>query len=156
MVEVMRISIRTYSELVTIPTFEERFDYLRLDGIVGKETFGYDRYLNQILYNSQEWRRFRNGIIVRDNACDLAHEDHEIPSWKNRDGRIRGPRILIHHINPITVDDIVNRRAIVFDPENTITTILSTHNAIHYGDESLLPKSPVERSQNDMCPWRHN
>ena len=152
----MRISIRTYSELVTIPTFEERFDYLRLDGIVGKETFGYDRYLNQILYNSQEWRRFRNGIIVRDNACDLAHEDHEIPSWKNRDGRIRGPRILIHHINPITVDDIVNRRAIVFDPENTITTILSTHNAIHYGDESLLPKSPVERSQNDMCPWRHN
>lgn len=149
-------NIRSYSELIKIPTFEERFDYLRLDGIVGKETFGYDRYLNQILYNSQEWRRFRNGIIIRDNACDLAHEDHEIPSWKNKDGRICGPKILIHHINPITVDDIVNRRPIVFDPENTITTILSTHNAIHYGDESLLPKAPVERSQNDTCPWRHN
>lgn len=149
-------NIRSYSELIKIPTFEERFDYLRLDGIVGKETFGYDRYLNQILYNSQEWRRFRNGIIIRDNACDLAHKDHEIPSWKDRDGRIRGPKILIHHINPITVDDIVNRRPIVFDPDNTITTILSTHNAIHYGDESLLPKAPVKRSQNDMCPWRHN
>ena len=149
------MSTRTYSELITLPTFEERFKYLKLNGEIGKETFGHDRYLNQMLYNSQEWRRFRNGIIIRDNACDLAHEDHEIPSWKDRSGQIRGPKILIHHINPITVDDIVNRRPIVFDPENTITTILSTHNAIHYGDESLLLKAPIERKQNDTCPWRH-
>lgn len=149
-------SIRSYSELITLPTFEERFKYLRLDGQVGKETFGYDRYLNQILYNSYEWRRFRDWIIIRDNACDLAHEDHEIPSWRDRDGRLHGPKILIHHINPVTVDDVVNRSPTVFDPENTITTIMSTHNAIHYGDESLLLKAPIERSQNDTCPWRHN
>lgn len=150
------MNIKTYSELITLPTFEERFKYLQLSGQVGKETFGYDRYLNQMLYNSQDWRRFRNEIIIRDNACDLAHEDHEIPSWKDRGGRIRGPKIMIHHINPITVDDITNRRSIVFDPENVITTIMSTHNAIHYGDESLLPKPPIERTQNDTCPWRHN
>lgn len=150
------MSIKTYSELITLPSFEERFEYLKLDGQVGKETFGYDRYLNQILYNSQEWRRFRNEIIIRDNACDLACEDHEISSWRDENGRIRGQKILIHHINPITVDDVINRSSIVFDPENTITTILSTHNAIHYGDESLLPKVPIERSKNDMCPWRHN
>lgn len=150
------MSIKTYSELITIPSFEERFRYLQLDGQVGKETFGYDRYLNQVLYNSQEWRRFRHEIIIRDNACDLAHEDHEINSWRDESGRIHGQKIIIHHINPITVDDVVNRRSIVFDPENTITTILSTHNAIHYGDESLLPKAPMERSKNDMCPWLHN
>lgn len=150
------MSIKTYSELITLPSFEERFEYLKLDGQVGKETFGYDRYLNQILYNSQEWRHFRNEIIIRDNACDLACEDHEISSWRDENGRIHGQKILIHHINPITVDDVINRSSIVFDPENTITTILSTHNAIHYGDESLLPKVPIERSKNDMCPWRHN
>lgn len=150
------MSIKTYSELITLPSFEERFRYLQLDGQVGKETFGYDRYLNQVLYNSQEWRRFRHEIIIRDNACDLAHEDHEITSWRDENGLIHGSKILIHHINPITVDDVVNRRSIVFDPENTITTILSTHNAIHYGDESLLPKAPIERSKNDICPWRHN
>lgn len=150
------MSIRTYSELIILPTFEERFKYLQLCGQVGKETFGYDRYINQILYNSYEWRHFRNGIIIRDNACDLAHKDHEIPSWRDNGGRLHGPKILIHHINPVTVDDIMNRRPIVFDPENTITTILSTHNAIHYGDECPLTKEPIERSQNDMCPWRHN
>lgn len=150
------MNIRTYSELITIPTFEERFKYLQLSGQVGKETFGYDRYLNQMLYNSQDWRRFRNEIIIRDNACDLAHEEHEISSWKDRDGRIRGPKIMIHHINPITVDDVVNRRTAVFDPENVITTIMSTHNAIHYGDESSLPKPPVERTKNDTCLWRHD
>ena len=150
------MSIKTYSELITLPSFDERFRYLQLDGQVGKETFGYDRYLNQVLYNSQEWRRFRHEIIIRDNACDLAHEDHEITSWRDENGRIHGQKIIIHHINPITEDDVVNRRSIIFDPENTITTILSTHNAIHYGDESLLPKEPIERSKNDMCPWRHN
>lgn len=150
------MSIRTYSELITLPTFEERFKYLQLCGKVGKETFGYDRYLNQTLYNSYEWRHFRDGIIIRDNACDLAHKDHEIPSWRDKDGRLRGQKILIHHINPITVGDVINRRPIVFDPENVITTIITTHNAIHYGDESLILKAPVERSQNDTCPWRHS
>lgn len=148
------MSIKTYSELITLPSFEERFRYLQLDGQVGKETFGYNRYLNQVLYNSQEWRRFRHEIIIRDNACDLAHEDHEITSWRDESGRIHGQKIIIHHINPITADDVVNRRSIVFDPENTITTILSTHNAIHYGDESLLPKAPIERNKNDTCPWK--
>ena len=152
----MSKSIKTYSELITIPTFKERFKYLQLDGQVGKETFGYDRYLNQILYNSQDWRRFRNDIIIRDNACDLAHEDHEIPSWKDKHGRIRGPKILIHHINPIVIDDIMGRNPIIFDPENVITTTLLTHNAIHYSNENLLPKEPIKRSQNDTCPWRHN
>lgn len=152
----MSKSIKTYSELITIPTFKERFKYLQLDGQVGKETFGYDRYLNQILYNSQDWRRFRNDIIIRDNACDLAHEDHEIPSWKDKHGRICGPKILIHHINPIVIDDIIERNPIIFDPENVITTTLLTHNAIHYSNEDLLPKELIERNQNDTCPWRHN
>ena len=148
-------NIKSYSELITLPSFEERFRYLQLDGQVGKETFGYDRYLNQMLYNSQEWRRLRDKIIIRDNACDLAHEDHEIPSWRDENGKRHGPKILIHHINPISMEDIVNRRPIVFDPENMITTIMATHNAIHYGDESLLLKGPIERTQNDTCPWRH-
>lgn len=140
----MKKIIRTYSELITLPTFEERFNYLRLDGEVGKATFGYDRYLNQILYNSPEWRRFRQEIIIRDNGCDLACEGYEI-----------GSRALIHHINPITVEDIEKRNQSIFDPENVITTIHNTHNAIHYGDERLLITSPIERSKNDTCPWRH-
>ena len=151
----MKMSIKTYSELITIPSFEERFRYLQLDGQIVIETFGYDRYLNQILYNSKDWRSFRNYIIIRDNACDLAHEDHEIPSWRDENGKLHGPKILIHHINPIMLVDIEKRNPMIFDPENVITTILSTHNAIHYGDESLLPKKPIERSQNDTCPWRH-
>lgn len=137
-------TIKTYSELITLQTFEDRFNYLQLRGKVGKSTFGYNRYLNQILYNSSEWRRFRNEIIIRDNGCDLACDGYEIYG-----------RVLIHHINPITVEDIVNRNPMVFDPENVITTVHSTHNAIHYGDESLLPKSPIERKQNDTCPWMH-
>ena len=137
-------TIKTYSELITLQTFEDRFNYLQLRGKVGKSTFGYNRYLNQILYNSPEWRRFRNEIIIRDNGCDLACDGYEIYE-----------RALIHHINPITVEDIVNHNPMVFDPENVITTVHSTHNAIHYGDESLLPKSPIERKRNDTCPWRH-
>ena len=139
----MKNSIRTYSELITIPTFEERFEYLKLNGSVGLETFGHDRYLNQILYNSPEWRRFRPEIIVRDNGCDLACEGYEIFG-----------KILIHHINPITAQDILNRNPKVFDPENVITTVHNTHNAIHYGDENLLITAPIERSRNDTCPWR--
>ena len=139
----MKNSIRTYSELITIPTFEERFEYLKLNGTVGLETFGHDRYLNQILYNSPEWRRFRPKIIVRDNGCDLACEGYEIFG-----------KILIHHINPITINDILNESSIVFDPENLITTTFRTHNAIHYGDESCIISEPIERRPNDTCPWK--
>lgn len=137
-------TIRTYSELIQLPTFEERFEYLRLDGSVGQATFGYDRYLNQILYNSPEWKRFRRDIIIRDNGCDLACEGYEI----------RG-RIIIHHINTISIEDIVNRNPMVFDPENVITTTHNTHNAIHYGDKELLVTVPIERSANDTCLWKH-
>lgn len=135
--------IKTYSELITLPTFEDRFEYLQLKGTVGQETFGFDRYLNQILYNSKEWKHLRNKIIVRDNGCDLALEGFEIYG-----------RILIHHINPITIDDVIKRREIVFDPENLICVTHNTHNAIHYGDKSLLITGPVERRANDTCPWK--
>lgn len=137
------MSIKTYSELIEIPTFLERYRYLRIGGAVGKETFGYDRYLNQILYNSDEWKRFRREIIIRDHGDDLACEGFQIFG-----------KILIHHINPITVEDVLNRDPKIFDPENVISTTLNTHNAIHYGDESLLMIAPVERSKNDTCPWR--
>lgn len=136
--------IRTYSEVIRLPTFLDRFRYLQLGGQVGVETFGYDRYLNQILYRTAEWKRFRNEIIIRDNGCDLACEGYEIV----------GQRILVHHINPITVEDVLKRDPKVFDPENVITTVLNTHNAIHYGDESLLLREPIERKPNDTCPWR--
>lgn len=136
--------IKTYSELLQLDSFKERYSYLRIGGAVGKETFGYDRYLNQILYTSDEWRSLRREIIIRDNGCDLGITGFEIHG-----------KILIHHINPITVDDVLRRAAKVFDPENLITTTLNTHNAIHYGDESLLILAPVERIKNDTCPWRH-
>lgn len=148
------MSIRRYSELITIPTYEERFKYLQLKGAVGADTFGYDRYLNQILYNSPEWKRFRNDIIIRDNGCDLACEGYEIKGWKDQEGKIHRARIIIHHMNPITVDDILNHNPMAFDPENVITTVLNTHNAIHYGDEKLLVTGPVTRSPNDTCLWR--
>lgn len=135
--------IKTYSELSKLKTFEDRFQYLRLDGIVGEETFGFDRYLNQILYQSKEWKRCRRDIIIRDEGCDLGCEGFEVHG-----------RILIHHINPITVDDIVNRNPKVFDPENLILTSHNTHQAIHYGNEDLLIRAPIERSKNDTCPWR--
>lgn len=135
---------KTYSELILLPTFLERYRYLRLGGIVGEETFGYNRYLNQILYTSEEWRSFRDKIIIRDNGCDLGMDEFEIHG-----------RILIHHINPITVEDVVNRNPKVFDPENVISTSHNTHQAIHYGDENLLIIMPVERCKNDTCPWKH-
>ena len=141
---IMMTNTKLYSELITIPTYEERFKYLQLKGAVGNDTFGYDRYLNQILYNSPEWKRLRNQIIIRDNGRDLGCEGYEIYG-----------RILIHHMNPITVDDIVSRDPIVFDPENLICVSHNTHNAIHYGDENLLIMAPVERTKNDTCPWRH-
>ena len=136
-------SIKTYSELITIPTYEERFEYLRCNSAVGKETFGFDRYLNQVLYNSMDWKRLRRQIIIRDNGCDLALEGYTIYS-----------KIIIHHINPISLDDIMKERSIVFDPENLVCVSFNTHNAIHYGDASLLPMGPIERTPNDTCPWR--
>lgn len=137
-------NIRTYSELITIPTFEERYEYLRLDGRVGEETFGFDRYLNQAFYQrSQEWKRIRDFVIIRDNGCDLGIEGREI----------RG-KILVHHMNPITKDDILKQSKFLLDPEYLICTLKSTHDAIHYGDENLLMTGPVERKPNDTCPWR--
>ena len=140
---VMVMIIKTYSELISIPTYEERFDYLKLDGIVGKNTFGYDRYLNQAFYNSPEWRRFRRDMIIRDNGCDLACEGYDI----------RG-RIILHHINPLTQEDLINRKEALFNPENIICVSHNTHNAIHYGDANLLIIGPVERIANDTCPWK--
>ena len=142
---VIRMSMKnkSYSELIRLPTYLERFRYLQINGAVGAETFGYDRYLNQILYRTGEWKRFRRDIILRDNGCDLACEDYEIFG-----------RILVHHINPITVDDVFNRDPKIFDPNNVITTTLDTHNAIHYGDERLLVMDPIVRTKNDTCPWR--
>lgn len=142
--KVNQMSIKTYSELITLPTYEERFNYLKLEGVVGEMTFGFDRYLNQKLYTSQEWKTVRNRVIVRDNGCDLACEGYEIYG-----------KILIHHINPITVEDVINRNPIIFDLENLISTTHNTHNAIHYGDENLLIKGPIERTKNDTIPWRH-
>lgn len=138
------MSIRTYSELIKIPTFKERFEYLRLDGTVGEETFGFDRYLNQTFYKSPEWKAARDFVIIRDQGCDLAMEGHEIFG-----------RILVHHMNPIRIEDIVNRSKYLLDPEYLICTIKNTHDAIHYGDGSLLITGPIERTKNDTCPWRH-
>ena len=138
------MNIKRYSELILLPTFEERYKYLQLNGAIGNETFGFDRYINQMFYRSQEWKHVRDYVIIRDNGCDLGIEGHEI----------RG-KILIHHMNPIGIKDIQQVNKILLDPEYLITTMLSTHNAIHYGDESLLVKDPIERSKNDTCPWKH-
>lgn len=140
----MTKSIKCYSELITIPTYEGRFEYLQLDGNVGKETFGFDRYLNQQFYNSYEYRKFRREMIIRDKGCDLGIEERPINGL-----------IILHHINPISPDDIINRNIrILLDPENTICVAHRTHNAIHYGDSSLLTTNPIERKPNDTCPWR--
>ena len=136
-------NIRTYSELITIQTFKERYEYLRLKGFVGEETFGYDRYLNQSFYRSKEWMDIRDYVIVRDNGCDLGMPGHEIHG-----------RILIHHMNPITKEDILRRSEFLLDPEYLISTIKLTHDAIHYGDENLLMDEPIVRTKNDTCPWR--
>ena len=136
--------IRTYSELSKLKTFEERYEYLKLDGTVGEETFGFDRYLNQKFYqNDIEWKASRRKVIMRDLGCDLGIEGREI----------RG-KIIVHHMNPITKYDLINRTKYLLDPEYLISTIDNTHNAIHYGDENLLMKGPVERTRNDTCPWR--
>lgn len=137
--------IRTYTELSKIKTFEERFEYLKLDGKVGFETFGYDRYLNQTFYRDPEWLEARDRTIVRDMGCDLGCPDREIPD---------GVKILVHHMNPITKEQILSRDPILFDEEYLITTIKLTHDAIHYSDDSILMRAPVERKPNDTCPWK--
>nr|DAM43248.1 MAG TPA: HNH endonuclease bacteriophage, HNH Endonuclease, DNA.52A [Caudoviricetes sp.] len=135
--------IRTYSELSSIKTFNERFEYLKLGGFVGEETFGFDRYINQKFYQSYEWKRVRREVIIRDNGCDLGVDGYEINKG-----------IIIHHMNPITKDDIANITEYLLNPEYLITTMLMTHNAIHYGDVSLIQSIPIERAKNDTCPWK--
>ena len=135
---------RTYSELISIPSFEERYQYLRLFGAVGDETFGFDRIFNQMFYRSREWKRVRKQIILRDNGCDLAFPEREI----------RYEPIIIHHLNPITIDDIQEKTDYLLNPEYLICCRDKTHRAIHYGDESLLNLNTVERRLNDTCPWR--
>ena len=136
-------NIKTYSELIALPTFIERFRYLKLDGVVGEETFGFDRYLNQMFYKDPEWLEIRDWVIIRDNGCDLAITDREIKS-----------RILVHHMNPIRKEDILRRSKFLLDPEYLICTVKNTHDAIHYGNEDILLLEPVERTKNDTCPWR--
>lgn len=134
---------KCYSELIALPTFIERYRYLKLNGVIGEDTFGFKRWLNQVLYTSSDWKSFRREIARRDNGCDLAVQGFEI----------YGP-VIVHHIVPITYEDVLNRSKCLFDPENAILTQLGTHNAIHYGDESLLNIAPVERTPNDTCPWK--
>lgn len=139
----MTTTIRTYSELMEIEDFYDRYKYLRLGGSVGADTFGSLRYINQAFYSSYQWRKLRRKIIIRDGGCDLAHEDFEIHG-----------RIYIHHLNPVTPEDLETDSEFVWDPEFLVCVSFDTHNAIHYGDESLLPELPVERRPGDTCPWK--
>ena len=137
------MSIRTYSELILLPTFEERFKYLQLNGRVGDNTFGFDRYINQNFYRSAEWKRIRDLVIMRDNGCDLAVDGYEIHG-----------RILIHHMNPITISDIKFSTEYLMNPDYLICVTHNTHNAIHYGDEKQIITGPIVRTKNDTCPWK--
>ena len=139
----MNTDIKSYTELSKLKTFNDRFNYLKLDGVVGEETFGYDRILNQVLYKSAKWRKVRDKVLIRDNGNDLGIEGHQING-----------RAIIHHMNPITVDDVLKEREWIFDPEYLITVSDLTHKAIHYSNENILPKEPVERTQNDTCLWK--
>lgn len=140
----MTTTIRTYSELSKLKTFKERYNYLKIGGRVGDETFGFDRWMNQLLYKTKEWGAVRDYVITRDLGCDLGVKGYDIHD-----------SIYVHHMNPISVDDILNRLDYVLNPEYLICTRFITHQAIHYGDESLLLDGPIERSPNDTCPWRH-
>ena len=135
---------RTYSELIQFSTFEERFKYLSLDGQVGEETYGFDRWMNQAFYRSQEWKQIRNHVIVRDSGCDLGILGREIRE-----------RIIVHHMNPIMIHDIQFATEYLLNPEFLICTTHNTHQAIHYGDERLLISEPIVRTPNDTCPWKH-
>lgn len=135
--------IKNYTDLMKLKTFEERYNYLKLDGQVGQETFGFERHLNQGFYRSEEWKRIRDQVIIRDNGCDLGMKGYEM--YDN---------IIIHHMNPIGIQDVLDRSDFLVDPEYLICTRHSTHNAIHYGDASQLVTAPVERTPNDTCPWK--
>lgn len=138
------MKIRTYRELIQMPTLKERFRYLKLSGAVGKATFGYDRYLNQNFYRSQDWKRLRNEIIVRDDGCELGLEDHPIAG-----------RIFIHHMNPIDDEDIINSTEYLMNPDYLVCVSHDMHNAIHYGNEDILrAKDFIPRTPNDTCPWK--
>lgn len=135
--------IRTYKELMRIPTFLERFEYLKLDGRIGDQTFGFDRYINQTYYRSKAWKKLRDEVIIRDHGCDLAMPGYDIYS-----------QLRVHHMNPLTIEDIENCTEFLTNPDYLITTTLNTHNAIHYGDASLLLELPKERVPFDTCPWK--
>jgi len=135
--------IRTYTELIQFKTFEERYEYLRLGGIVGQDTFGFDRYLNQRFYRSPEWKQIRRDVIIRDEGRDLAMEGYELDKG-----------IYVHHMNPITAKDLVDVTDWLLNPEYLVCVSKRTHDAIHFGDKSLLPELPKERTLNDMCPWK--
>jgi len=136
--------LKSYSEMMKLKTYKDRYEYLKIGGSVGEETFGGSRWLNQVLYSSPEWKRFRREIILRDNGCDLACEDRPIAT-----------KVYIHHINPITPEDIKKRADNVFDPDNVVCCSHEMHQAIHYGDESLLSIDVPTRKPNDTCPWRN-
>lgn len=135
--------MKSYKHLISLPSFEERFEYLRLSGEIGLRTFGGNRYLNQALYTSKEWRKFRRDIIVRDEGRDLAMPGYELNAF-----------ITVHHLNPLTEQQVLARDPCIFDPDNVVCVSDSTHKAIHYGDAALLPPLVIERSPNDTCPWR--
>ena len=135
--------IRTYSELIKLPTLEERFEYLKIPGRIGETTFGFDRYLNQALYTSGEWRSFRKKVIIRDEGWDMGLYGYPI-----------GRYITVHHLTPLTIKDVETMSAAVFDFDNVVCVSDLTHKAIHYGDSSLLPQIPIERRPWDTCPWR--
>ena len=137
------MKIKSYSEMCSFSTFIERFNYLKLNGKVGAETFGFDRYLNQVLYCSQEWKRFRRQVIIRDNGCIFGLDGYDING-----------RLIVHHINPITLEQIEQRDPMIFSMENVVCVTHNVHEAIHYGDESLIPTDPIIRKPNDTCPWK--
>lgn len=137
--------MKSYSELIQIPNYYDRFEYLKIGGKVGAETFGYDRWINQVLYTSKEWKDFRYYVIGRDEACDMAMPGFEISKFD---------RLIVHHINPLTKEDVINRDPKIFDLENTVCVRYITHQAIHYGDKNLLPQPLIIRTKNDTCPWK--
>lgn len=138
------MNIKTYSELIKFDSFIDRFNYLKLDGIVGESTFGFDRYLNQLFYNKPEWKEIRDIVIARDNGCDLGIPGREIPT-----------KIFVHHMNPITKDDILGRTDFLLSPEYLVCMSKRTHDAVHYGDKNLLLVEPKVRTKYDTCPWKH-
>lgn len=139
----MFMRIKSYSEMCSFSNFIDRFNYLKLNGKVGVETFGFSRYLNQILYSSNEWKRFRRKVILRDNGCVFGLDGYDIQG-----------RLIVHHINPITLEQIEQRDPMVFSMENVVCVTHNVHEAIHYGDESLIPTDPIIRKPNDTCPWK--